>query len=53
MTVAMKLACHEIIPPKEWHHSSTLTDNHNDTVAIILAEYGIIPPKEWYHDPEF
>lgn len=48
----MILACREIIPPKEWHHSPELKSDYDDTVAMYLASHEIIPPKEWIHRPE-
>ena len=50
-TRAMFLAKNGIVPPPEWQHDPTLTDNYSFTVAMFLAANGIIPPNEWQHDP--
>ena len=47
MTVAMYLARYGVVPPKEWQHNPSLTNDNNETVAILLASNGIVPPKEW------
>jgi len=41
----MILASIKIIPPKEWSHNPTITDNYGFTVAHILAQKCIIPPE--------
>ena len=40
MTVAMRLASKEIIPPKEWYHDPLLKNiNSNVTTAMYIAYY--------------
>lgn len=48
----MWLAERKVIPPPEWHHEPTLTDNNGYTVALYLADNHIIPPAEWHHDAD-
>ena len=40
----MILADKGIIPPSEWYHDPSLTNDKKETVAMLLARNGIIPP---------